>query len=68
MLNEEINRDLYLRNLLLGKIEGPLTNIPSIDKPWLKYYTKEQIMAEPIHKTAYQYLYDESKVTMLYQG
>ena len=61
MLNEEINRDLYLRNLLLGKIEGPLTNIPSIDKPWLKYYTKEQIMAEPIHKTAYQYLYDENK-------
>lgn len=61
MLNEEINRDLYLRDLLLGKIEGPLTNIPSIDKPWLKYYTKEQIMAEPIHKTAYQYLYDENK-------
>lgn len=61
MLNEEINRDLYLRDLLLGKIEGPLTNIPSIDKPWLKYYTKEQIMAEPINKTAYQYLYDENK-------
>ena len=59
--NEEIERNLYLRELLLGNIQGPLTGIPNIDRPWLKYYTKEELMAGSINKTVYRYLYDENK-------
>lgn len=58
---EEIERNLYLRNLLIGKIQGPLTGIPNIDKPWLKYYTEEELKSTPINKTAYRYLYEENK-------
>lgn len=36
--------------------EKELTGYPSIDKPWLKYYTKEQINAPLPHMTAYEYL------------
>ena len=56
-----LERNLYLRDLLLGNIQGPLTGIPNIDKPWLKYYTKEQLMATSVNKTVYRYLYDENK-------
>jgi long-chain acyl-CoA synthetase len=31
-------RDLYLRKLSLGELEGPMTGFASLDKPWLKYY------------------------------
>ena len=33
-----------------------MTGYPSIDKPWLKYYTEEQINAPLPHMTAYEYL------------
>lgn len=33
-----------------------LTGYPSVDKPWLKYYTQEQINAPLPHMTAYEYL------------
>ena len=33
-----------------------LTGYPSVDKPWLKYYTEEQINAPLPHMTAYEYL------------
>lgn len=36
--------------------EKKLTGYPSIDKPWLKYYTQEQINAPLPHMTAYEYL------------
>lgn len=36
--------------------EQKLTGYPSIDKPWLKYYTEEQINAPLPHMTAYEYL------------
>lgn len=57
----QIDKDLYLRKLQLGEISGELTGYPNIDKPWLKYYTENQIRISPIEKTAYQYLYDENK-------
>lgn len=59
--DNEISRDLYLRDLLIGNVQGPLTGRPNVDKPWLKYYTKEQIMARSINMTAYRYLYLENK-------
>lgn len=55
-VSEENLRDLYLRQLLIGGIQGPLTNIPNVDKEWLKYYTNEQILAEMPKETLYQYM------------
>lgn len=43
-INEEGLRDLYLRGLLVGEIQGPLTGKLSQDKPWLRHYTEEQII------------------------
>lgn len=59
--DEEIERNLYLKDLLVGKRLGPLTGVPNIDRPWLKYYSNEELMAMAINKTAYRYLYDENK-------
>ena len=59
--DEEIERNLYLKKLLDDKILGPLTGIPNIDRPWLKYYSNEELKAKAINKTAYRYLYDENK-------
>ena len=53
---QNIERDLYLRKVALGEIEGEFTGYASIDKPWLKYYTEEHIKAELPHMTAYEYL------------
>lgn len=44
---------------------------PSIDKPWLKYYSEENVHASLPAKSMYQYLYDENcnymkDVAMLY--
>ena len=59
--DEEIERNLYLKDLLVGKRLGPLTGVPNIDRPWLKYYSNEELMAKSVNKTAYRYLYDENK-------
>ena len=59
--DEEIERNLYLKDLLVGKRLGPLTGIPNIDRPWLKYYSNEELMAKSINKTVYRYLYEENK-------
>ena len=37
-------------------IEQKLTGYPSIDRPWLKYYTRQQQEAPLPHMTAYEYL------------
>lgn len=41
--------------------EKVLTGYPSIDKPWLKYYSEETINAPLPEKTLYQYIYDNNK-------
>ncbi len=40
---ELIKRDLYLKKLAEGVIQGPSVGVPSIDKPWLKYYKEEEL-------------------------
>lgn len=55
-LNEEKLRDLYLRKLVVGEIQGPLVGKPSVDKPWLKYYSDTQIKDRVPYLTAYEYL------------
>lgn len=57
-LNEEekILRDLYLRKLALGEIQGPPTGYASIDKPWLKHHTEEAIKKVIPKETLYRNL------------
>ena len=40
---EEKERDLYLRKVALGEVQGPdlMKGYPSIDKPWLKYFDED---------------------------
>ena len=50
-----------------------LTGYPSIDKPWLKYYTKEDLAIKVPACTVYQNIYDRNKnypndVAILYYG
>ena len=64
-INEEKLRDLYLRDLALGKIQGPPTGYASIDKPWLKYYSEETIKNTEIPKeSAYTHILKENKDNM----
>lgn len=58
---DQQQRDLYLRQLLTGEVQGPLTGHPSIDKPWLKYYTEDQIKTGIPKMTVYRYLYEQNK-------
>ena len=54
-------RDVYLRKLSTGEIQGPPTGYPSIDKPWLKYYPEDGIGKEMPEKSMFQYLIDSCK-------
>lgn len=58
---EKIKRDLYLRLLSKGKIQGPLTGYASIDKPWLKQYSEKYILDSLPKMTAYDYLKECNK-------
>lgn len=53
--------------------EKKLTGYPSIDKPWLKYYTAEDLAIQVPKCTIYQNIYDRNKdfpedVAILYYG
>lgn len=54
--NEDALYKLRRRKIALGEMTGEITGYPSIDMPWLKYYTEEQILAPIPHMTAYDYL------------
>lgn len=41
--------------------EKKLTGYPSVDKPWLKYYTEEAINAKLPECTIYEYLWENNK-------
>ena len=60
-VNDEKMRDLYLRDIALGNIQGPITGCASIDKPWLKFYDKETILEELPQNTIYGYLVERNK-------
>lgn len=72
-VNEQKLRDLYLRDLALGKVQGPPTGYASLDKPWLKYYSEEQILADMPKMSAYEYLYQQNseyldRIALSYYG
>ena len=58
-LNEEenIKRDLHLKKFYTEEINGPLTGLASLDKPWLKSYSEESIDQILPKMTAYEYMY-----------
>ena len=58
---EQKLRDLYLRSLANGELQGPPVGYASIDKPWLKYYTEENVIEEAPKMTAYNNLYVSNK-------
>ena len=55
------NRNIYLRKLANGELQGPPVGYPSIDKPWLKYYDEEYIKSDMPKKTIYRYTMDNIK-------
>jgi long-chain acyl-CoA synthetase len=61
---EKKKRNLYLRNLSLGKIQGPPTGYASIDKPWLGEYSESAILEGPDKKSIYRFMFDNNKSNM----
>lgn len=62
--SEESLRNIYLKKLVLGEIQGPLTGKASIDKPWFKFYEDEYLI-EPFPKMSmYRYLIECNKDNM----
>lgn len=57
-------RDLYLRGLANGELQGPPVGYPSIDKPWLKYYDKSAININIPDVSAYDYLLSQNRNNM----
>ncbi len=53
-------RDIYLKRLASGEYQGPPVGYPSIDKPWMKYYTDDNIRSDIPYKTAYDYIFDKN--------
>ena len=59
--DDQIDRNVYLRNLALGKLYGPLTDFPSSDKVWLKYYSEEAVESKLPECTIYDYFLESTK-------
>ena len=59
---ELIELDLYLREV--AKTKKKLAGFPSLDKPWLKYYTEENIRMELPKKNAYEFIKEQNKDNM----
>lgn len=57
---ERISRDLYLRDIALGKIQGPPTGFPSLDKVHLAFFKKEHIEKPIPYMTATQFLKEQN--------
>ena len=60
---EKRQRDLYLRKIATGEIQGPvlITGYPGIDKPWLKYYEEADLKDLIPQETIYDYMKSHSK-------
>lgn len=54
-------RDLYLKGLANGTIQGPSVNYASIDRTSLKYYGDDSIIADLPKIKAYDYIYEKNK-------
>lgn len=59
-INDKKMRDIYLKKLATGEIQGPPTEYSSINKTSLGNFTDEEILADIPKKTCYQALYDNN--------
>lgn len=59
---EKKQRDLYLKDLITGKIQGPTTGYSSIDKPWLQFYREEAIKDIDPNQTMYEMVFDQENL------
>ena len=46
---------------MVSQTEHELTGYPSIDKPWLKYYTAEALAKPPVKSTIFERIYENNK-------
>ena len=53
--SEKREHDLYLRDLSLGVRMGPPIGLPSLDKPWLKWYEESHIDLPVPEMSAFEY-------------
>ena len=58
---EQKQRDLYLRQLAVGEIQGPSVEYSSINKNWFKYYDADKIEETIPKKSIYQLAYESNK-------
>ncbi len=59
---ERKERNIHLRKLLTGEIQGPLTGKPGVDKPWLLEYPEELLENMPfVEESVFRFLYDSNK-------
>lgn len=58
--DDKNKRDLYLKGIATSQIYGPSLGIPSIDKPWLKFYRDEYIDNNLPQMSMYRYLVSNS--------
>ena len=58
---QQKQRDLYLRKISNGEVMGPMVGYPTIDKPWLKYMSEENVVKDVPVKNVYQEIYDNNK-------
>lgn len=61
---EEKLRNIYLRKLATGELQGPPVGYPSIDRPWLKCYPENKISFDLPEKTVYEFALDANKDNM----
>lgn len=57
-------RDLYLRKIANGELQGPSVGYPSIDKPWLKYYDEKKYTTSFPKEIFYEGLLRQNKNNM----
>ena len=53
-------RNVYLKELANGELQGPSVGYTSIDKPWLKNFTNNEIEYDIPKKTCYEMLYEKN--------
>ncbi len=57
---EEKKRDLYLKKIADGTIQGPIVGYPEIDKVWLRNYTDQAIFTNKFNGNIIDYLKEKN--------
>lgn len=54
-------RNIYLKKLASGELQGPMTGYSSVDRPWYQFYEAKNINSSVPKLTAYQLMYENNK-------